>query len=70
MSPAMRGELDVAADWYERMIEESDPFALLYAADDYTTSLRAHHRWRRWSELMKLPQGSGDVLTEGWDRSA
>jgi len=48
-------ELDDAADWYERMIEERDPFALLYARDDYTASLRTHPRWRRMSELMKLP---------------
>jgi serine/threonine-protein kinase len=51
----LMSELDAAADWYERMIEERDPFALLYASADHTTSLRAHPRWRRLSELMNLP---------------
>jgi hypothetical protein len=37
------------------MIEERDPFALLYASADQTKSLRAHPRWRRLSELMNLP---------------
>ena len=27
----LTSELDAAADWYEQMIEERDPFALLYA---------------------------------------
>lgn len=27
----LTSELDAAADWYEQMIEERDPFALLYS---------------------------------------
>ena len=65
----LMSDLDAAADWYERMIEERDPFALLYARDDYTTSLRAHHRWRRLSELMNLPESRGEALSEGRDPS-
>jgi len=63
----LMSELDAAADWYERMIEERDPFALLYAADDYTKAMRAYPRWRRLSELMKLPQGSGEALSSDSD---
>jgi tetratricopeptide (TPR) repeat protein len=48
-------ELDAAADWYQRMIDERDPFALVYACEDYAEPLRAHPRWRQLSELMKLP---------------
>jgi len=63
-------ELDEAADWYEQMIDERDPFALLYVRASATAPLRAHHRRRRLSELMKLPEGSGDALPEGRDRPA
>ena len=52
----LTSELDAAADWYERLIEERDPFALLYARTSTTGPLRAHHRWLRLSELMKLPE--------------
>ncbi len=48
-------ELDAAADWYQRMIEQRDPFALVYARAPTTAPLRAHHRWQQLSELMKLP---------------
>jgi serine/threonine-protein kinase len=48
-------ELEAAADWYQRMIEERDPFALLYVSADDTKALRAHPRWGRLSELMNLP---------------
>jgi hypothetical protein len=49
-------ELDKAADWYQQMIDQRDPFALLYARAAQTAPLRAHHRWRGLSELMKLPE--------------
>lgn len=57
----LMSELDAAADWYERMIEERDPFALLYARTATVEPLRAHHRWRRLSELMKLPESRGNI---------
>jgi TolB-like protein len=50
------GELEEAADWYERMIEERDPFALIYAGGCVTAALRAHPRWPRLAALMRLPQ--------------
>jgi tetratricopeptide (TPR) repeat protein len=62
-------ELDEAADWYERMIDQRDTFALLYASASATAPLRAHHRWGRLSELMKLPASSGDVVPKEGDRS-
>ena len=48
-------ELDAAADWYEQMIEERDPFALLYARTPTVEPLREHHRWPRLAALMRLP---------------
>jgi hypothetical protein len=48
-------ELEAAADWYERMIEERDPFALLYARTATVGPLREHPRWQRLAALMKLP---------------
>ena len=48
-------EIDSAADWYERMIDARDPFALIYAAGQITAPLRAHPRWRQLAERMKLP---------------
>jgi tetratricopeptide (TPR) repeat protein len=56
------GELEEAADWYERMIAARDPFALVYARATVTKSLREHPRWRGLAELMHLPPaGAVDV---------
>jgi tetratricopeptide (TPR) repeat protein len=52
------GSLDAAADGYERMIEERDPFALVYAITDHTRRLREHPRWAALAAMMKLPQAS------------
>ena len=49
-------ELDEAADWYERMIEHRDPFAVVYAMGEITKSLRAHPRWARLAALMHRPR--------------
>jgi tetratricopeptide (TPR) repeat protein len=49
------GSLDAAADAYERMIAERDPFALVYAAAASTTPLRSHPRWPALAAAMKLP---------------
>jgi hypothetical protein len=37
------------------MIEQRDPFALMYTGGFHAAALREHPRWRRLSELMKLP---------------
>jgi eukaryotic-like serine/threonine-protein kinase len=51
------GELDEAADWYERVIDQRDPFALVYAASPQLAPLRAHGRWPAIAKMMNLPQG-------------
>jgi tetratricopeptide (TPR) repeat protein len=48
-------ELDAAAEWYARMIDQRDPFALVYARGSITRALREHHRWPGLAQLMKLP---------------
>ena len=51
----LTSELEAAADWYEQMIEERDPFALLYARTATVEPLRDHHRWPELAARMKLP---------------
>ena len=62
LSHLLTSELDAAADWYEQMIEERDPFALLYARTPTLGPLRDHHRWPHLAALMKLPV----VATPPW----
>jgi tetratricopeptide (TPR) repeat protein len=49
------GELDAAADWYERSIELHDPFALVFAAGPLGRELRQTPRWPRIAAMMKMP---------------
>jgi TolB-like protein/predicted Ser/Thr protein kinase len=51
----LTSDLDAAADWYERMIEARDPFALVYARASIVEPLRGHHRWPELAARMKLP---------------
>jgi eukaryotic-like serine/threonine-protein kinase len=48
-------DLDAAADWYDRMIDHRDPFALVYARAAISEPLRGHHRWPALAARMKLP---------------
>jgi tetratricopeptide (TPR) repeat protein len=48
-------DLDAAADWYDRMIDARDPFALVYARASIVAPLREHHRWPGLAARMKLP---------------
>ena len=48
-------DLDAALEWYERMIEHRDPFALVYASCPATKPLRQHPRWRPLATAMNLP---------------
>ncbi len=48
-------DLNAAATWYERMIDQRDPFALVYARGAITQPLRDHHGWARLAALMRLP---------------
>jgi eukaryotic-like serine/threonine-protein kinase len=47
-------EIDAAADWYEKMIEARDPFAVVFAAVPIGAALRQSARWRRLASLMNL----------------
>lgn len=51
----LTANLDQAADWFERMIEARDPFALVYARASIVEPLRRHHRWPALAARMKLP---------------
>jgi predicted Zn-dependent protease len=58
------GELDEAANWYQAMIDERDPFALVYVAAPVTSALRAHPRWTALAAQMKLPaKGSSPLIS-------
>ena len=48
-------ELEQAADWYQKMIEDREPFAVIYANSPYTEELRASPGWRKLGALMNLP---------------
>jgi serine/threonine-protein kinase len=51
----LASELDAAAEWYERVIDLRDPFAVVYAKASITRALREHPRWQRLAALMRLP---------------
>ena len=48
-------ELDLAADWYERAIEQRDPFALVFANVPMFRALRQTSRWPKLAKMMNLP---------------
>jgi TolB-like protein/tRNA A-37 threonylcarbamoyl transferase component Bud32 len=52
----LTGDLDSAADWYERMIAHRDPFAIVYAKSRIVEPLRRHARWPELAALMNLPE--------------
>ena len=51
-------EIDAAADWYEKMIEARDLFAVVYANSLYTAELRASPHWARLARMMNLPDSA------------
>ena len=51
----LRSEIDLAADWYERAIEQRELFALICAPAPLTLPLRESTRWPRLARLMNLP---------------
>jgi hypothetical protein len=58
------GELDEAAHWYQTMIDERDPFALVYANAPVTLPLHAHPRWQALAAQMRLPaKGSSTLIS-------
>jgi TolB-like protein/Tfp pilus assembly protein PilF len=53
-------EIDQAASWYERMIQQREPFATIFASDSVLKPLRESGHWPKLARLMNLP---GLVLT-------
>jgi eukaryotic-like serine/threonine-protein kinase len=49
-------EIDAAADWYEKMIDARDLFAVVYANSLYTDELRASPHWAKLARMMNLPE--------------
>jgi tetratricopeptide (TPR) repeat protein len=52
----LRTEIDLAADWYEKSIEERELFALIFAPAPIIVPLRESARWARLARLMNLPR--------------
>lgn len=50
------GEIDAAADWYEKSIEQRDPFAVVFASAPIGKDLRHSPRWPRLAKMMNLPE--------------
>jgi eukaryotic-like serine/threonine-protein kinase len=50
-----RSELDVAADWYEKMIDQREPFAVIYAGSSLCKDLRQSPRWPALAREINLP---------------
>ena len=51
----LRSEIDQAADWYEKAIDQRELFALICAPSPMITPLRESRRWPRLAQLMNLP---------------
>jgi Tfp pilus assembly protein PilF len=52
----LRSEIDQAADWYERSIEQRELFAIICAPAPVILPLRKSARWPRLAKLMNLPE--------------
>ena len=50
-----RSEVDAAADWYEKMIEQREPFAVIYAGSSLCKDLRQSPRWPALARKINLP---------------
>ena len=48
-------EFDVAAEWFEKMIEVRDPYAVAYVRSPIVRPLRESARWPKLAAMMKLP---------------
>jgi len=53
------GDLELAADWFEKAIEERDPTAAVYLQSATGQPLRASPRWPKLAALMNLPEADG-----------
>ena len=54
----LRSEIDLAADWYEKSIEQRELFAIICAPAPVILPLRQSARWARLATLMNLPEPS------------
>jgi serine/threonine protein kinase/tetratricopeptide (TPR) repeat protein len=52
----LRSEIDAAADWYEKGIEQHAPFAVVLATHSFTKPLRASPRWPALARKMNLQE--------------
>ena len=52
------GEIDAAADWFERMLEHREPFAVIHARSPIVKPLRESPRWPKLGEIMNLPESA------------
>jgi hypothetical protein len=50
-----RSEIDAAADWYEKMIEQREPFSVIYASSSLCNDLRQSPRWPALARKINLP---------------
>ena len=55
LAHVIAGQLEPAAEWMERAIENRDPFALVFVADKIMRPLRESAHWPRLAALMNLP---------------
>ena len=51
-------ETEAAADWYERAIEQRDPFALVFANGPLFGTFRQTSRWPKLARMMNLPDAA------------
>ena len=51
-----RGEIDLAADWYEKAIEERDALVFSTMQTAIGEPVRASARWPKLAALMNLPE--------------
>lgn len=52
-------EIDEAADWYEKMIAQRHPFAIIFAHVPVGRALRQSARWPKLARMMNLDKASG-----------
>ena len=50
-----RGEIDLAADWYEKVIEERDPIGMQTLQTPLGKLVRSSARWPKLAAMMNLP---------------
>ena len=50
------GEIDQAADWFEKSIEERNPSTLFFIISPLGKPLRSSDRWLRLAKMMNLPE--------------